>query len=137
MLGYNAIVVFNKKADEILMCKRRGNPYKGLSNFVGGKIEGNEDGIDAAYRELEEETTITKKDIILSHLMDFTYYLGNCYLEIYVGKLNKEIDVSGDENELYWSTLDHNFFDATQYAGEGNIGHIMMNVEKFRKELLI
>lgn len=136
MIGYNAIVVFNESTDKMLMCKRRRNPYKGLSNFVGGKIEENETGLDAAYRELEEETSITKNDIILSHLMDFTYHFGNCYLEVYVGKLNKEIAVHGDENDLYWSELDHNFFDATQYAGEGNIGHIMMHVEMFRDQLL-
>ena len=136
MQGCNAIVVFNEDADKMLMCKRRKNPYKGLSNFVGGKIEENEDRLEAAYRELEEETAITKKDIILSHLMDFTYHFGNCYLEVYVGKINKPIDVNGDENELYWSTLNHNFFDAAQYAGEGNIGHIMMHVKMFRKELL-
>lgn len=136
MQGYNAIVVFNEDADKMLMCKRRRNPYKGLSNFVGGKIEKDENGFEAAYRELEEETSITKNDIILSHLMDFTYHFGNCYLEVYVGKLNKEIAVSGDENELYWSGLDHNFFDATKYAGEGNIGHIMMHVEMFKNELL-
>ncbi|MBQ8432774.1 MAG: NUDIX hydrolase [Clostridia bacterium] len=136
MKGYNVIVVFNPKCDRILMCKRRRNPYKGLSNFVGGKIEKDENGLDAAYRELEEETSITKADIILSHLMDFTYHFANCYLEVYVGKLNKPIDVTGDENDLYWSSLDHNFFDVTQYAGEGNIGHIMMHVEMFKKELL-
>jgi len=136
MQGYNAIVVFDEHADKMLMCKRRRNPYQGLSNFVGGKIETDEDGLEAAYRELEEETAITKDDIILSHLMDFTYHLGNCYLEVYVGKLNKAIAVSGDENDLYWSTLDHNFFDASKYAGEGNIGHIMMHVEMFKKDLL-
>ena len=42
MIGYNVIVVFNETEDKILMCKRRNNPYKGLSNFVGGKIEENE-----------------------------------------------------------------------------------------------
>ncbi len=136
MQGYNAIVVFNKNVDKLLMCKRRKNPYMGLSNFVGGKIEKNENGLDAAYRELEEETTISRKDIILSHLMDFTYYFGNCYLEVYVGKLNKAINVSGDENDLYWSTLDKDFFDATQYAGEGNIGHIMMQIEIYQEKLL-
>lgn len=136
MHGYNLIVVFDETANQILMCKRKRNPYKGLSNFVGGKIEENENGLDAAYRELEEETSITKNDIVLYHLMDFTYYFEDCYLEVYVGRLNKEIAVSGDENELYWSTLDHNFFDVTQYAGEGNIGHILMYVEIFRKELL-
>ncbi len=136
MQGYNVIVVFNKNADKMLMCKRRKDPYKGLSNLVGGKIEKGEDGMSAAYRELCEETSITRDDIILSHLMDFTYHFDNCYLEVYVGKLNKEIDARGDENELYWSTLDHNFFDTTQYAGEGNIGHIMMHIEMFQKELL-
>lgn len=136
MQGYNAIVVFNNIGNRMLMCKRRKNPYKGLSNFVGGKIEQNEKGIDAAYRELEEETSITRNDIIITRLMDFTYSLDNCYLEVYVGKLNKSIEVYGDENELYWSELDKNFFDATQYAGEGNIGHIMMHIEMHKKELL-
>ena len=136
MQGYNAIVVFCENADKVLMCKRRRNPYKGLLNFVGGKIEKDENGLDAAYRELEEETTISRNDIVLSHLMDFTYYFGNCYLEVYVGKLNKAVDVSGDENELYLSTLDHDFFDVTQYAGEGNIGHIMMHVKMYQEELL-
>lgn len=136
MQGYNTIVVFNETADRMLMCKRRKNPYKRLSNFVGGKIEKNESGQDAAYRELEEETSITRNDIILSHLMNFTYPLDNCYLEVYVGKLNKSVEVFGDENELYWSALNKNFFDVTQYAGEGNIGHIMMHVAMHRQELL-
>lgn len=136
MQGYNAIVVFNENADRVLMCKRRKNPYKGLFNFTGGKIEENEDGINAAYRELEEETAITRNDIILSHLMDFTYPLDNCRLEIYVGKLNKPINVFGEENELFWSELDKNFFDPKHYAGEGNIGHIMMHVEMHKSELL-
>lgn len=41
MQGYNAIVVFNKDEDKILMCKRKRNPYKGLLNFVGGMISKN------------------------------------------------------------------------------------------------
>ena len=136
MQGYNVIAVFSEHADKVLMCKRRKNPYKGLSNFVGGKIEENEVGLEAAYRELEEETAITRNDIVLSHLMDLTYYSENCYLEVYVGKLNKAIDVSGDENELYWSALDNDFFDTTQYAGAGTIGHIMLYIEMHYKELI-
>lgn len=136
MLGYNAIVVLNENVTEMLMCRRRKNPYKGLFNFVGGKIEKNESGMDAAYRELYEETGITRDMIVLTHLMDFTYPLDNCYLEIYVGKINKPVNVYGDENELFWSTLDKDFFDTTQYAGEGNIGHIMMHIAMHQKELL-
>lgn len=136
MRGYNIIVVYNENADKMLMCKRKKEPYKGLANFVGGKIEKNENGLYAAYRELEEETTITKDDIILLHMMDFTYYLENCYLEVYVGKLNKIIDVKGTENELFWSTLDNNFFDETKYAGEGNVGHIVRHIQMHKEELL-
>ncbi len=130
MQGYNAIVVFNKSADKLLMCKRSKNPYKGLVNFVGGKIEWNEDGLVAAYRELEEETGISKADISLSHLMDFTYYHENFYLEIYVGRLKRDVCITGDENELLWVSTDENFFDVTQYAGDGNIGHILRQIDK-------
>ena len=136
MRGYNVIVVYNENADKILMCKRKKDPYKGLANFVGGKIEKNENGLDAAYRELEEETTITKDDIMLLHIMDFKYYIENYYLEVYVGKLNKIVYVNGTENKLFWSTLDNNFFDETQYAGEGNIGHIVQHIETLKGELL-
>ncbi len=136
MQGYNCIAVFNETADKVLMCKRKKDPYMGLSNFVGGKIEADEDGLEAAYRELAEETGITKDDIILLHFMDFTYRLGNCYLEVYVGKLNKTVEVNGDENELYWSSIDNNFFDTTKYAGEGNLGHIMKHIEMYKSELL-
>ena len=137
MQGYNLIVVFNEDEDKILMCKRRKNPYNGLSNFVGGKIERNENGIDTAYRELQEEPAITQADIKSTHLMDFTYYLDDCYVEVYVGKLNKEVFIEGDENDLYWSGLDKDFFDETKYAGEGNIGHIMKQIEMARGELLV
>lgn len=137
MQGYNVIAVYNETADRLLMCRRKKNPYKGLSNFVGGKIEIGEDGIQAAYRELEEETAITKKDIILSHLMDFTYHLDDCYVEVYVGKLNKQVTVAGNENNLYWSETDCDFFDTTKYAGEGNIGHIIKHIDYSKEKLLI
>lgn len=133
MQGYNLIAVFSQTEDKLLMCKREKNPYKGLANLVGGKIEKNENGMEAAYRELQEETTITRNDIILYHLMDFTYYGEDCFIEVYFGKLNKEIKVSGDENELFWSDLEQNFSDETKYAGNGNIDHIM-KVIKLKNE---
>lgn len=54
-----------------------------------------------------------------------------------MGQLNKKVTVSGDENELVWTELDQNFFDTTKYAGEGNIGHIMLHVKRHKKELLL
>lgn len=135
MQGYNVIIVYNNKLDKILMCKRKKDPYQGMSNFVGGKIEKGEKGIDAAYRELFEETAIERKHINLHHLMDYTYYYGNCYVEVYVGKLKENFEVHGEENKLYWSTLDHNFFDTKLYAGEGNIGHMIEQVNLFKNQL--
>ena len=136
MQGYNVIIVYNANKDRILMCKRLKNPYKGLSNLVGGKIESGENGLDSAYRELFEETSITKDDITLHHLMDFTYHYQNCYVEVYVGRLIREVTVFGEENQLYWSDLNQNFFDVSLYAGEGNIGHMIEQVNLCKEILL-
>ncbi len=122
-------MVYSRDADKLLMCRRRKDPYKGLFNLVGGKIEPGEDGLAAACRELYEETGITGEDIALHHLMDFTYYYQGCYVEVYAGRLKRDVQAAGDENELFWSDLDHNFFDMGQYAGEGNIGHMLEQVK--------
>ncbi len=129
MQGYNLIVVFSPDREKMLMCRRIKEPYKGLMNFVGGKIEPGESGFDAAYRELYEETGISRRDIELVHLMDFSYPLDPCYVEVYAGQLKRETEPVGDENPLFWSGLDCDFFDMKQYAGEGNIGHIMEHVK--------
>lgn len=131
MQGYNCIMVYSHDTKRILMCRRKKDPYKGLSNLVGGKIEPGEDGCDAAYRELFEETGISGDDIELKHLMDFTYYFQKCYVEIYVGRLAPGVVPKGDENELYWSDFDHDFFDMALYAGEGNIGHMIEQVRLY------
>ena len=66
-----------------------------------------------------------KEDIRLLHLRDFTYYTEGCCIEVFVGKLNKDIEVFGDENELFWSDLDKDFSDVSKYVGNGNIDHIL------------
>ena len=45
----NCIVVFDKNKEKLLFCKRVKNPYKGLLNFVGGKVEPEETSEHAAY----------------------------------------------------------------------------------------
>ena len=129
MQGYNCIMIYNKEKNRLLFCKRKNNPYKGLYNFVGGKIEENEDGFRAAYRELREETGITQSDIILSHMMDFNYYNQNCYVEVYVGCLNRNVVLMEEKHPLEWLSLDENFFDCKKFAGEGNIGHMVEQVK--------
>lgn len=134
MQGYNCIIVLAPEGGRWLMCERRKDPYKGLRNLVGGKIEQGEDGLSAAYRELKEETSLTEKQIKLTRLMTFDYPLDGCYVEVYAGQLKAMAEVSGDENDLLWVPLTENFFDMSRYAGEGNIGH-MLEILKLHPEL--
>lgn len=135
MRGYNVIAVFSPDGRTMLMCRRVKDPYKGLLNMVGGKIEQGEDGYAAAYRELFEETGIDKTDIRLVHLMDFSYPLCGEYVEVYAGGLKREKNLREEKNPLLWISADENFFDMTKYAGEGNIGHIMEHIKIHETEI--
>ena len=133
MKRMNVIVVFDKEIKNVLMCKRAKEPYKGLYNLVGGKIEA-DNSLEEAYRELEEETAISKKDISIEHFMDFTYIKWDMEIEVYYGVLKHDVTLVEEVNKLEWISLDENFFDMNKFAGEGNIGHmikeIMIDMEK-------
>ena len=135
MKKLNIVLVYNKEENKILMCKREKEPYKGKFNLVGGKVENGEDELHAAYRELQEETGITSSDIKLIHFMDFEYKMQEMELELYVGKLNKDVDLVEEVNKLYWIDKDENFFDIEKFAGEGNIGHMVKQIENYRDKL--
>ncbi len=125
----NVVVVFDQTHTKVLLCHRQKDPYKGLYNFIGGKLEPGEAGETAAYRELYEETGIFRAQIQLTHLMDFTYhYLGGFRLEVWFGYLQEPVAVHGTENELLWMDRAQDWFDMTRFAGEGNMGHVMEEI---------
>lgn len=136
MKKLNVIMVFNKEENKILMCKRSKEPYKGRFNLVGGKVEDNEDELQAAYRELWEETGITDKDIALTHIMNFQYMLSDIELEVYAGRLNNDVELVEEVNKLYWLDRNENFFDTEKFAGEGNIGHMLCQVYLYYKNIV-
>lgn len=129
MKKMNVIVVFNKDMTKTLMCKRTKEPYKGMYNLVGGKIEKENDGLNEAYRELFEETNINKEDIRLAYFMNIAYVKWNKELEVYYGVLNKDVQLVEEINKLEWVDINDNFFDIKKYAGEGNIGHIIEEIK--------
>lgn len=65
MRKYNLLLIYHHSEEKIIMCHRVKEPYLGLINLPGGKIEEGESGIEAAYRELQEETNITSADVTL------------------------------------------------------------------------
>lgn len=133
MKRMNMIVVFNKSLDKVLFCKREKEPYKGMYNLVGGKIENN-NSLEEAYRELFEETNISSSDIELTHFMNFTYIKWDKELEVYYGVLKDDVHLIEEVNKLEWMMINDDFFNLKKYAGEGNIGHI---IEEIKIELNI
>ena len=131
MKKYNVIVVFDKNMKNTLMCKRAKEPYLGMYNLVGGKIEKENDGLNEAYRELFEETNIRKDDINLMHFMNIEYKTLNKLLEVYYGTLNKGVKLIEEVNKLEWVLIDDDFFNVNKYAGEGIIGHIIEEIKIF------
>ncbi len=134
MKKMNVIVIFDKSLEKTLMCKRTKEPYRGMYNFVGGKIEKANDGLNEAYRELEEETNITKNDVELIYFMNLSYIKWGKELEVYYGILNKDVVLVEEINKLEWVDIDDDFFDMCKYAGEGNIGHIIEEIKIYMKK---
>ena len=63
--------------------------------------------------------------------MNIEYVAMNKSLEVYFGILNKEVKLIEEVNELEWVPINENFFDMKKYAGEGNIGHIIKEIQLF------
>ena len=131
MRKFNLIVVFNEDLTKTLFCIRAKEPYKGLYNFVGGKVEKNESNDDAAYRELYEETGISTKDIKLDHFMDLDYFKYENNLQVYYGILKHEVTLVEEKNKLKWVTINEELLDNSKFAGNYNIPHIIRQIKVY------
>lgn len=72
MRKLNLIVVFNQTLTKALFCIRAKEPYKGLYNFVGGKVEKNE-----TNDELVEEKNKLEWVVINQELLNNEKFAGN------------------------------------------------------------
>lgn len=133
MRKLNLIVVFNKDLDKSLFCIRAKEPYKGMYNFVGGQVEEGETNDEAAYRELFEETGISKKNIELDHFMDLNYFKYGNNLQVYYGILKHEVELKEEKNKLQWVTIDNGLLDIKKFAGNYNIIHIITQIKVYLK----
>ena len=133
MRKLNLIVVFNKELDKSLFCIRAKEPYKGMYNFVGGKVEEGETNDEAAYRELFEETGISKNDINLDHFMDINYFKYENNIQVYYGILQNEVKLVEEKNKLEWVEINEELLDNSKFAGNYNIPHIIRQIKIYLK----
>ena len=133
MKKLNLIVIFNASLDKVLFCVRAKEPYKGLYNFVGGKVEENESNDDAAYRELFEETGISNKDVELDHFMDLNYFRYQNNLQVYYGILNHEVNLIEEKNKLEWLTINDEMLNNSKFSVNYNIPHIIRQIKIYLK----
>ena len=133
MRKLNLIVVFNKDLNKVLFCIRTKEPYKGLYNFVGGKVEENEINDEAAYRELYEETGISNQDIKLDHFMDLNYFKYGNNIQFYYGILKHEVTLVEEKNKLEWVTISDELLDNSKFGGNYNIPHIIRQIKVYLK----
>ena len=136
MKRYNVIAVYSPDETKLLMCRRAKNPYKGMLNFVGGKIEDGETDDAAAYRELREETGITADLIRLTHVMDFIYYHTDIVLMLYAGRLRSDVQLTEEANQLLWVDRTEDFCYVNRFAGDCNIEHMLRQIEFYREDIL-
>lgn len=133
---YNLCLVLNESETHLLMGLRSKEPYVGLFNLLGGKIDDGEDYLQSAYRELYEESGITKDDITLKPFIDFTWHPVEMEMKVFVGKLNKKVSLKEELHTLHWIDINENFFDMSKFAGEGNIGHMVEIMNQTKKKVL-
>lgn len=134
MRKLNLIVVFDKEIDRCLFCIRAKEPYKGMYNFVGGKVEENESNTEAAYRELFEETGIGKNDINLDYFMNLDYFKYDINLQVFYGILEKEVTLIEEKNKLVWLDINDELLDTNKLAGNYNIPHIIKQIKVYLNE---
>ncbi|MCH7818695.1 MAG: NUDIX domain-containing protein [Candidatus Marinimicrobia bacterium] len=111
---------YDEKSAGIILCKKNGEQKYLLLlhggsywNFPKGKLESGESEIDAAVRELKEETGITKIRIVdgFSCTYDYTFNAGSKKIKKLVKMflayyLNGDVLISQEHKRFKWSTFD-------------------------------
>ena len=133
MRKLNLIIVFNKELNKALFCIRAKEPYKGMYNFVGGKVEEGETNGEAAYRELYEETGISRSDIELDHFMDLNYFKYENNIQVYYGILKNEVTLVEERNKLEWVPINEELLNTKKFSGNYNIPHMITQIKIYLK----
>ncbi|XMB86598.1 NUDIX domain-containing protein [Mycoplasmatota bacterium WC44] len=125
-------MVFDPTRENLLMLKRKKDPYFGKVNGIGGKVESGESHEEAMIRELKEETNydLDKVDT-LEEIMRLDFDKEQIRLIVYYIKLKQQypIEIKEDHEGYYdWYNInDSNLLDAAndKIAGEGSVAYFI------------
>lgn len=104
------IVVFRKKDNnlEVLLGKRKNPPCEGEWGFPGGHIEEGEKNIDAALRELKEETNLTFDDLtfVVNRSRNPDGSENDDTLYTILAKTDDKVKAGSDSTNTKWVAID-------------------------------
>ena len=63
------------------------------------------------------------------------FHYGTFYFYFSILCVDKEKTLVEEVNKLYWMDINENFFDKEKFAGEGNIGHMLCQVNINKKQI--
>ena len=130
------MVINNKK--KIFVAERR--DFIGAWQMPQGGIEANEDFLNAALRELEEETSITKKDVkLLDEIPNWLYYdipqdlINTLWGGKYVGQKQKWFlfQFLGEDRNIDINTKNPEFL-RWKWS---NKKELLLNIVEFKKDI--
>jgi 8-oxo-dGTP diphosphatase len=81
-----------------------------------------------------EESGILKNDIVLAPLMDYVWHPMDMEMHVFYGTLKQDVLLKEEAHPLHWISIEENFFNISKFAGEGNIGHMLM-IWRMAKEI--
>lgn len=117
-------LVFSEDKKFVLMCLHR---KQNRMNYIGGKVEECEDNMTASYRELGEETGITKDDVDLRFVREehATIAANNGFSNVFglyvtAGILKRDVEIKDEKNPTTWISIDDLDTIAFKTMGFGN-----------------
>ena len=106
------VLIDNKDSYKLLTIKRKNEPYKGYNALPGGVIDENETILDAALRELKEETSLEVDNLFFVGYFDKPYRdprNKNCTSYVYCKILNEKpiVKASDDATDCEWIEISY------------------------------
>lgn len=110
-------IIILRPGNEALFSQRGREPKKDLYDFPGGFVEYGEHPMDAALRELKEETGLTPHDLTMAGTAAINHYQENkttCDFLFVCTDWSGETDAQDDVAALEWKPL--SFMETEQFA---------------------